>query len=274
MTTRHLDTGTGELLCSVTDHVATITLNNPAKRNALSDNLTPALRRMLVETEADTDVRVLVLTGAEGAFCAGGDVGGMGDTLTGGQAPDADAMIARLRQAQETVSLKLHEFAKPTIAALPGAAAGAGMSIALACDMRIAGAAAFLAPAFGRIGLSGDFGGSWFLSRLIGPGRAKEIYFSSRRIDADEGAALGIFNRVVPDDQLMQATAGFAAELAAGPPIALRYMKENINRAATADLRTALTMEADRMIRTMLSDDHKGAARAFLEKRAPTFTGT
>lgn len=274
MTTRHLDTGTDELLCSVTDSVATITLNNPAKRNALSDNLTPALRRMLEETRDDPDVRVLVLTGADGAFCAGGDVGGMAETLSGGGAPDADSMIARLREGQNSVSLALYTFPKPTIAALPGPAAGAGMSIALACDLRIASENAFLAPAFGAIGLSGDFGGSWYLSHLIGPGRAKEIYFSSRRIEASEAFRLGIFNRVVPDNKLAETTAYLAASLAEGPPIALSYMKENINRAATADLPTALDWEADRMIRSMLTEDHKGAARAFLEKRKPSFNGT
>lgn len=274
MTTRHLETGTDQLLCSVTDHVATITLNNPKKRNALSDQLTPAFRRMLVETESDKDVRVLVVTGAEGAFCAGGDVGGMGDSLAGGAAPEADAMIARLREGQNGISLKLHQFPKPTIAALPGPAAGAGMSIALACDLRIASEGAFLAPAFGAIGLSGDFGGSWFLSQLVGPGRAKEIYFSSRRVESNEALNLGVFNRVVPDGQLEATAQHLAAMLAAGPPIALSYMKENINRASTCDLPEALDWEADRMIRSMLTDDHKGAAAAFLEKRKPTFNGT
>ncbi|MFK7754363.1 MAG: enoyl-CoA hydratase-related protein [Sedimentitalea sp.] len=273
MTTRHLDTGAPDLLCSVTDHVATITLNNPAKRNALSDTLTPALRRMLLETEADPDVRVLVLTGAGGAFCAGGDIGGMGNTLSDGGKADVDGMIARLRQGQESVSLKLYEYAKPTIAALPGPAAGAGMSIALACDLRIAAASAFLAPAFGAIGLSGDFGGSWFLSHLIGPGRAKEVYFTSRRIMADEALALGVFNHVAPDDALAEATAEMAQKIAAGAPIAQRYMKQNHNLAMQADLRTTLSQEADRMIRSMLSEDHRNAAAAFLEKRTPTFKG-
>jgi len=274
MTTREIDTGAPDLLCSVRDHVATITLNNPARRNALSDTLTPALRRMLVATEADPDVRVLVLTGAGGAFCAGGDIGGMGNTLAGGEAaPDVDAMIRRLREGQESVALKLHEFSKPTIAALPGPAAGAGMSIALACDLRIAGQSAFLAPAFGAIGLSGDFGGSWFLSHLIGPGRAKEVYFTSRRIASEEALALGIFNRVVPDEDLTAATVELAGQIARAAPIALRYMKENHNRAQQSDLRTCLAMEADRMIRCLLTEDHKAAAKAFFEKRTPEFKG-
>jgi enoyl-CoA hydratase/carnithine racemase len=274
MTTRTLETGTEQVICTVTDHVATITLNNPSKRNALSDALTPALARMLTETERDPDVRVMILTGAGTAFCAGGDVGGMGDTLSGGsETGNADAMIRRLQQAQENVSLRLYEYAKPTIAALPGAAAGAGMSIALACDLRVAAHSALLVPAFGAIGLSGDFGGSWLLSQLIGPSRAKEIYFTGRRIGPKEGHDLGLFNRVVADDELQSAAAALAAELAAGPPIALRYMKENHNRARATDLRTALKMEADRMVRSMLTQDHRDAARAFLEKRKPDFKG-
>lgn len=273
MTTRTLDTGTDMLLCSVTDHVATITLNNPKKRNALGDEMTPALRKMLTETEADPDVRVLVLTGSEGAFCAGGDITSMGSALAGGGSPDADAMIRRLREAQNTCSLRLYEYTKPTIAALPGAAAGAGMSIALACDLRICAASGFMLPAFGAIALSGDFGGSWLLSHYIGPARAKEFYFTNRRILPEEGFELGLFNRCVADKDLQKETHAMAHEIAQFAPMALRYMKENHNRARSVDLRTALDMEADRMIRTMLSADHSEGARAFIEKRQSDFKG-
>lgn len=273
MTTQHRDTGSPDLLCSVTGQVATLTLNNPSKRNALSEGITAGLRKMLPEIEADRDIRVLVLTGAEGAFCAGGDVSSLNASLAEGGGANVDMMIAGLRGVQEDISLKLYEFAKPTIAALPGPAAGAGMSIALACDMRIAASSAFIAPAFGKIALSGDFGGSWYLTQLVGAGRAKEIYFSSRRISSDEGLALGIFNRVCEDDALEADAAAWAAELAAEAPIALRYMKENINRAAVSDLRGALAMEADRMVRTILTEDHKASAQAFFEKRTAVFTG-
>ena len=273
MTTRHLDTGTVELLATVTDHVATITLNRPEKRNALGENLSPALRQMLVETEADPDVRVIVLTGAEGAFCAGGDVSGMGDNLGGDAPPSTEDMVRRLQLGQEGVSLRLHDCVKPTIAALPGPAAGAGMSIALACDLRIASESASLVPAFGRIGLSGDYGGSWFLSRLIGPARAKEVYFTGRRIEPEEGLALGLFNKVVPDADLVAATAAMAGQIAEAAPIALRYMKENHNRAQVSDLKTTLAMEGDRMIRTMQTEDHKRAVKAFFAKEKPVFEG-
>jgi 2-(1,2-epoxy-1,2-dihydrophenyl)acetyl-CoA isomerase len=228
---------------------------------------------MLAQTEADSDVRVLFVTGAGTAFCAGGDINSMGERLTGGDNFEQNAMVERLSKAQNAISLKLYEYPKPTIAALPGAAAGAGMSIALACDLRIAATSASLVPAFGMIGLSGDFGGSWYLSHLIGPGRAKEIYFTGRRISSEEGHAVGIFNHVVADEELMQTTAVMAAKLAAGPPIALSFMKANHNHAIVSDLRSTLQVEADHMIRSMLTEDHKQAAKAFMNKQKPVFSG-
>ncbi|MFC3616556.1 enoyl-CoA hydratase [Lutimaribacter marinistellae] len=267
------DTGTDLLLCSVSDGVATITLNNPDKRNAMSGDMVPALTRMLVATEGDESVWVLVLTGAGGSFCAGGDVEAMSAQLGDGKSPNAETMIRTLQDAQQDCSLRLYEYAKPTIAALPGPAAGAGMSLALACDIRICGESGFLYPAFGAIGLSGDFGGSWFLSRLLGPALAKEIYFLNRRILPGEGAAWGLFNRVVADADLPEETMAVARQIAGFAPMALRYMKENHNRAQAMDLRTALDLEADRMIRTLLSEDHNEGARAFLEKRSPIFKG-
>lgn len=272
-----IDTGTPELLCAVEDRIATITLNRPQKRNALSDRLTPALRESLLKLEADPNVRVVVLTGAAKAFCAGGDVSEMGTGLEKRQAdnsPDTlEAAIRSLQHKQETLTLRLVDLAKPTIAALPGPAAGAGLSIALACDLRIAAESAFLVPGFARIGLSGDYGGSWLLSKLVGPGRAKELYFTGRRLDAQEALALGIFNEVVSDETLAERTRELAGEIAAGPPIAIRYMKENIDRAATGDLKTCLALEADRTIRCIRSQDHREAVEAFLDKRQPRFEG-
>ena len=272
MTTTQIDTGTDTLLCTLTGGVATLTLNNPQKRNALGDEMTPALRQALLQLE--TDPRVLVLTGRGEAFCAGGDISGMGDALGGdGAKLSLDAQVRKLQHAQESVTLRLYEFAKPTIAVLPGPAAGAGMSIALACDLRVAADTAMLVSAFGQIGLSGDFGGSWLLSRLIGPGRAKEIYFTGRRIGAEEGMALGVFNRVVPYADLHDQAAQLATQIANGPPIALRFMKENHNRAAVSDLKTTMQMEADRMLRCLHTEDHKEAARAFFAKQTPQFQG-
>lgn len=268
---RDVDTGTDQLLCRVEDHVATLMFNRPEHRNALGDIVTPALREMLRVLEADADVRAVVLTGAGKAFCAGGDVKGMG-----GSAPDErplDDRIRELQHRQQTLTLRLRELSKPTIAALPGAAAGAGMSIALACDLRIGSASAFYAPGFGRIGLSGDYGGSWLLTQLVGPAKAKEIYFTGRRVQAEEALALGLLNEVVADGDLMARTAELAGQIARGPPLAIRYMKQNINRAAEADFRTCLDWEADRLVRVAQTQDHREAVRAFIEKRAPVFQG-
>ena len=269
-----IDTGTNELLCYLDDGVATVTLNKPHKRNALGDVLTPALRTMLRTLEEDPRCGAIVITGAGTAFCAGGDVSGMGGGAT--RTPDAprpslEDNIRRLVHKQETLTLRLHELAKPTIAALPGPAAGAGLSIALACDLRIMAESAFITTAFANIGLSGDYGGSWLLTQLVGPAVAKDLYMTARRVGADECLALRIANRVVPFDKLQQEAQALAAQIANGPRTALRYMKENLNRALTADFRTCLAMEADRLVRSAQHDDHREAVRAFMEKRAPKF---
>ena len=208
--TEKIDTGTEELLGALDGHVATLTLNRPEKRNALSDDLTPALRQMLLDLDTDPRVRCLVITGAGEAFCAGGDVSGMGSGRSGSApAPDAprpslDDAIRTLKHKQETLSLRLQEFSKPTIAALPGPAAGAGLSIALGCDLRIAADTAFVTTAFANIGLSGDYGCSWQLTQLVGTAKAKELFFTSRRVAAAEGLELGLFNEVVPFSELSE----------------------------------------------------------------------
>jgi enoyl-CoA hydratase/carnithine racemase len=259
--TTALNTGTNELLCELDGHVATITLNRPEQRNALSDSLTPALRQTLLELDADPRVRCIVITGAGTAFCAGGDVSGMGgnrgsDSVSKAESdalaadttalakPTLEDAIHGLKVKQETLTLRLHECSKPTIAALPGPAAGAGLSIALACDLRIAADSAFVTTAFRNIGLSGDYGCSWFMTQLIGTARTRELFYSARRVGAEEALS-----------------------------VAIRFMKENLNRAQTADLRTCLGMEADRMVRCTQTQDHREAVAAFLEKRPPTFSG-
>ena len=275
MSVQQIDTGTDELLCNVDERVATITLNRPEKRNALSDHLTPALRQMLFDLETRNDVGCIVITGAGTAFCAGGDVGGMGNSKTAADTPrpTTEERVRALIHKQETLTLRLADHAKPTIAALPGVAAGAGLSIALACDIRIAAASAFITTAFRNIGFSGDYGGSWLLTQLIGSSRAKDLYYTARRVQADEALQLGLFNHVVADDELPSATLALARQIASGPPIALGYMKENINRAVTSDLRSCLAMEADRLMRCAATDDHKEAVKAFMEKRQPVFNG-
>ena len=273
-----IDTGTTELLCELDDGVATVTLNKPAKRNALGDVLTPALRATLLALEEDTRCGAVVITGAGRAFCAGGDVSGMGGGSANAEQEAAERPPATpedgvrgLIRKQETLTLRLHELAKPTVAALPGPAAGAGLSIALACDMRVMSDSAFITTAFANIGLSGDYGGSWFLTQLVGPAIAKELYMTARRVGAEECLRLGIVNRVTTFDTLQEETRALARQLADGPRTAIRYMKENLNRALTADLRTCLAMEADRMVRVGATADHKEAVRAFMEKRPPRF---
>ncbi len=271
--TEHLETGTEELLCEIDQGVATITLNLPDKRNAMSDNLTTGLRQSLLDLETRSDVGCIVITGAGGAFCAGGDIsnmGRLGGKPNGGGPSEADR-VRMLQRAQETLTLRIFEHPKPTIAALPGAAAGGGMSIALACDMRIAAESAFITTAFRNVGFSGDYGGSWFLTQLVGTSKARELYYTSRRVASEECLRLGIFNQVVADDQLADSTQALAREIASGPRLAVRYMKENLNRALVADLKTCLGMEAERLIRCVNTQDHKEAVAAFLEKRAPVF---
>ena len=273
-----IDTGTTELLCELDDGVATVTLNKPAKRNALGDVLTPALRATLLALEEDTRCGAVVITGAGRAFCAGGDVSGMGGGSAKAKQEAAERppatpedSVRGLIRKQETLTLRLHELAKPTVAALPGPAAGAGLSIALACDMRVMADSAFITTAFANIGLSGDYGGSWFLTQLVGPAIAKELYMTARRVGAEECLRLGIVNRVTTFDTLQAETRALARQLADGPRTAIRYMKENLNRALTTDLRTCLAMEADRMVRVGATADHKEAVRAFMEKRPPRF---
>ena len=276
MAKKILDTGTDQLLCVIEDGVATVTFNRPEKRNALSDVVTPALREVLLTLETEPAARCLVLTGAGTAFCAGGDVSSMNDTW-GNDAKTAerplDAEIRALQDKQRSLSLRLFQHPKPTIAALPGPAAGAGFSIALACDLRIAAESAFVTAAYGRIGLSGDYGGSWFLTQLVGPAHAKEIYYTSRRVGAAECLQLAIVNEVVPDASLQARAREVARSIADGPPIALRYMKENFNRAVFADLSACLDLEADHLVRSARTADHLNAIQAFLEKKPPKFEG-
>jgi enoyl-CoA hydratase/carnithine racemase len=267
-----VDTGTSELLCEIRSRVALITLNRPEARNALSDRLTPALRRMIKQCGDDPEVGALLISGAGNAFCAGGDVKGMGNN-TGNAEIALEERIADLRMKQRTLTGALVTVRKPTIAALPGPAAGAGLALALACDIRIAAESAIMATGYARIGLTGDYGIAWLLTRLAGTSRARELMFLSERIDARRCETLGLVNRVVPDAELREAAFALAKTLAEGPSIALASIKDNLDHAMTSDLLDSMDQEAESLIRAMRTSDHKEAVRAFIEKRKPAFSG-
>jgi enoyl-CoA hydratase/carnithine racemase len=269
-----IETGTDELLCTLRDRVATITLNRPEARNALSDRLTPALRTMIRTCGESPDVGVLVITGAGTAFCAGGDVKGMGANRDPKrQAMSFDDKVADLQERQRLLTGALASVRKPTIAALPGAAAGAGLAIAMACDIRIAAESAFVSTGYLRVGLSGDYGIAWLLTRLVGTARARELMFTAEKVDAHRCEAIGLVNRVVPDARLQDVVFAMAKEMAAGPTLALRYMKDNLDEALAFDFATARDHEAERLIRTTMTADHHEAVQAFIEKRRAVFIG-
>ncbi len=185
----------------------------------------------------------------------------------------ADNLIHLQRLSQRATAGRLYKMPKPTLAALPGAAAGAGLALALACDLRIASDKAVMVTAFARVGFSGDYGGTYFLTRLVGAAKARELYFLSERVDMAEALRLGLVNWVVPADALEKKTLEIARRLASGPRVAYRYMKENLNRAVAGEWDECLDLEATHHIHTGLTEDHKEAARAFVEKREPVFKG-
>lgn len=265
---RAIDTGTDELLCEVEERVATITLNRPEARNSLSDELTPALRRMVLEMGSDDDVGALLITGAGDAFCSGGNIKDMARSSPSDAPPlSAEERMATLKDRQRTLTGRIAQVPKPVIAALPGPAAGAGMSIALSCDIRIAADTAFMTTAYANIGLSGDYGMTWFLTRLVGRGRAHDLMFTAERIGAEAGLAMGLINHVVPKDELQGFAFDYAKNLANGPTAAFAAMKDNLNFASDHGLLDSLDREAENMIATAATEDHRRAVQAFIETR-------
>jgi 2-(1,2-epoxy-1,2-dihydrophenyl)acetyl-CoA isomerase len=268
-----------ELLVQNRDGVLYLTLNRPDKLNALSDGIIGGLLDNLRRAATDNTVGAVVLTGAGRGFCAGGDIGRMRERNENAQPSDGgnhstslDQRIAGLRRSEE-VSLLLHEMPKVTIAAINGPAAGAGFSICLACDIRIASDQARLGTAFARVGFSGDFGGSYFLTKIAGTAKARELYFTADMLTADEALKEGIVNRVVPAASFAEEVHTFARRIASGPRVAYSYMKANLNAALYSDARSMLEREALGQSLTGLTEDHKEAVKAFLEKREPKFQG-
>ena len=270
-----LETGTRQLLAHIHGKVGILTLNRPEAKNALSDELTPALRKKIAELNEDKRVTSLIITGTGDAFCAGGDVKSMNSSKDKGWTEEKteEETIKDLQQKQITLTAALYNFTKPTIAVLPGAAAGAGLSIALSCDFRFASDNAFAVAGYGRIALTGDYGITWLLTKLIGPSKAKDMLFSNRKINAEEGLKIGIFDKIFKYEDLLKDSLEYAKMVGSFSPLAIKAMKKNINNSAEINLVEALDQEAVDLIKVSKSKDHKEGVSAFVEKRKPSFTG-
>lgn len=255
---QHLDSG-----------LLTITLNRADRRNALNPEMTRGLLEATQRAAEDHEVRAVLFKGAGGTFCVGGDV----KSMAAGRAPlPVEAKLSTLRRGME-VSRILHQMPKPVVAQLDGAAAGAGLSMALACDLRVASQSCKITTAFAKVGFSGDYGGTYFLTQLLGSAKARELYLLSPVLSAQEALALGMVSRVVPDADIDAAARDLAMSLAQGPSIALGYIKRNINNAEHLSLEACFDGEAIHHTRTGETADHKEAAKAFVEKRTPVFRG-
>ena len=246
-------------------------MNRPDRRNALNAELVAALRDATVTAAEDPGVRAVLLCGAGGHFCVGGDV----KAMNAGRGRDRPAGERRhaLRDGM-SVSQALHDMAKPTIAAIEGSAAGAGLSMALACDLRICAADAKLTTAFARVGLSGDYGGTFFLTHLLGVAKARELYLTSPVLSGQAAAEIGLVTRAVPAAETFAVALALARDLAAGPTLAHGRIKANIAAAeAGRSLAECLDLEAGNFVRCADTEDHREAAAAFVEKRPPVFRG-
>lgn len=260
-----------EILTRVDKGVAIVTLNRPARFNALTSGMIGALTGLLAGYANDPDIGCVVLTGAGKGFCSGGDVAVQ--AANAGKSTLSPEQRADGLRAGMVASQLLHDMPKPTIAMVNGVAAGAGMSLALACDMRIVAESARMTVAFAKVGLSGDYGGSYFLTRIVGPALARELYFTSEMLNSARLERLGLASRVVPDDRLEAETMAQAAIFANGPRMAWRYIKRNMKAAEEGTLSDTLDSEAYGMLRTRETADHAEAAKAFVEKRPPMFGG-
>ncbi len=258
------------LLVQVADGVATLTLNRPDKLNAFDDALLGALDEALKQADKDPGVRCVVLTGAGRGFSAGQDLAAVAEREAAGRRL---SLRQHLDRTYNRVIRKIRVMEKPVIAAVNGVAAGAGMSLALACDLRIAAEGARFIQSFIGVGLVPDSGSTWFLPRMLGFSRAFELAITAEKLGAKDALALGLVNRVVPDAELAAEAAALAARLAAAPTRAIGLTKRAMNRAMATTLDEALDYEAILQELAGRSDDHKEGVAAFIEKRAPVFRG-
>jgi 2-(1,2-epoxy-1,2-dihydrophenyl)acetyl-CoA isomerase len=258
------------LVYEVKDAVATLTLNRPERLNALGDTLRDDFHEGLTRAVGDPGVRVIVVTGAGKAFCAGGDVKAMQEAKAENR---ERPLMERVAPGRDRSVLLMRESPKPLIAAVNGAAAGAGMNIALACDIRLASTTARFSQAFVRRGLHPDWGGTYFLPRVVGTARAAQMIFTGEVIDAGEALRLGIVSALHAPEALLPATYALAAKIAAGPPIAIRLARRALYRNAESDLPSALEFETFAQNICFETDDAREGIRAFVEKREPRFEG-
>lgn len=271
------------LLERLDDGVLTLTLNRPDRLNALNPPLLRALREAMERATRNHEARVVVIGGAGRAFCAGGDIAGKPEKKAQAsaepkvekkRAPDSVATrIEWLRGNMEAVRL-LHQMDKPTIAMIRGATVSVGMALAAACDFRVVSETASFTTGFAKVGFSGDYGASYFLTRLLGTAKARELMFLSDMLDAREAERIGLVSQLVADAELEDRTLALARRLADGPPITYRFMKKNLNAAVDGSLEQILDLEATHMVLSSLTNDQREAVKAFMEKRKPQFTGT
>ena len=254
---------------SEADAIATITLNRPDKLNAFIGHMRRDLAEALEHAGSDRSVRVVIITGAGRAFCAGGDIGFMAELM---KRRDAEE-FSRILGAGRRVITAIRQMTKPVIASINGPASGAGCNLAFACDLRIAANTATFSQSFAKVGLHPDWAGTYFLPRLVTPNKACEMFFLGEPIDAAEAARLGIVNQVVAPEELAAATLQLAERLRAAPPIALAAAKHAVYMSEAADLEEMLRYETEAQLRCFDSDDGHEGVQAFLEKREPKFTG-
>lgn len=258
------------LIYEVEDNIATLTMNRPERLNALGDTLRTDLHDAVTKASDDPNVRAIILTGAGRGFCSGGDVKAMNGAKQRNESP---AIMDKVAPSRDLTVLAMRDAPKPIIAAVNGPAAGAGMNIALACDIRIASSAARFGETFVRRGLHVDWGGTYFLPRIVGMAKACELIFTGDVIDVEEALSLGIVSQVVEPDNLMDTVRGLARKMAAGPPIAIRLAKRALYHNQECDLRAALEYETYAQNICRETEDAREGIRAFVEKRSPSFGG-